>query len=516
MADEVVIIGADGTEHVFPAGFDPRKAAGIVRGGGLKEVGKDEPDTFLGGAVKGLKDYASEGMDKFVEGAKEGPANLVKNMGHLVTSVKNLRGTDPLSVGAWMTGVNSLDDVRALPGRIQEAGHQIAQIPHNVYEDTFKAAQDPGMLTKPMGDFAAQTALTAGLAKGVTAAPRAVANVARAVESSPKLAKAVGTVAGATAGHMTHMPYAPYAGAHLGYQLGEEFIPGMAGKVANAAEKLAGGAKASLPGAASSVKVAAPEAGVATQAPTIPAVAGEAPASGLSAAERNVLARQGYDAPTISKIEAELQRKGIMQGLESGAPKPTAPTDASGRSLGGYAGPERRIASPGTAPEGVAERRLTPSTDQPMGLKPGFERADVADAARKMRAENPAIDEQAAAMRQKATETGRPGKPPRQGGEGNGGGSNGEEWVPVRQSKSHRNPMVPELQGKGTGNDVLDVVGPEKEAYEKQYGVKVTSVKKVPKSMFDQIEAQRKMREAAYRGDAEILKRLKIIEALDK
>ena len=27
---EVVIIGADGKEHVFPSGFDPRRAAGIV------------------------------------------------------------------------------------------------------------------------------------------------------------------------------------------------------------------------------------------------------------------------------------------------------------------------------------------------------------------------------------------------------------------------------------------------------------------------------------------------------
>lgn len=31
---EVVIVGADGTEHVFPSGFDPKKAAAIVRGGG--------------------------------------------------------------------------------------------------------------------------------------------------------------------------------------------------------------------------------------------------------------------------------------------------------------------------------------------------------------------------------------------------------------------------------------------------------------------------------------------------
>jgi hypothetical protein len=32
MDDEVVIIGDDGTEHVFPAGFDPQRAAAIVRG----------------------------------------------------------------------------------------------------------------------------------------------------------------------------------------------------------------------------------------------------------------------------------------------------------------------------------------------------------------------------------------------------------------------------------------------------------------------------------------------------
>src|SRR6266571_2841498 len=30
--DEVVIVGDDGTEHVFPPGFDPKKAAALVRG----------------------------------------------------------------------------------------------------------------------------------------------------------------------------------------------------------------------------------------------------------------------------------------------------------------------------------------------------------------------------------------------------------------------------------------------------------------------------------------------------
>lgn len=32
MDEEIVILGADGTEHVFPAGFDPKRAAEIVRG----------------------------------------------------------------------------------------------------------------------------------------------------------------------------------------------------------------------------------------------------------------------------------------------------------------------------------------------------------------------------------------------------------------------------------------------------------------------------------------------------
>src|SRR5688500_9678385 len=34
---EIVIVGADGKEHVFPDGFDPKRAAAIVRGGGTPE-----------------------------------------------------------------------------------------------------------------------------------------------------------------------------------------------------------------------------------------------------------------------------------------------------------------------------------------------------------------------------------------------------------------------------------------------------------------------------------------------
>ncbi len=42
---EVVIVGDDGTEHVFPPGFDPKRAAGIVR------VQSAHPVSGTGGAV---------------------------------------------------------------------------------------------------------------------------------------------------------------------------------------------------------------------------------------------------------------------------------------------------------------------------------------------------------------------------------------------------------------------------------------------------------------------------------
>lgn len=57
MDPEVVIIGDDGTEHVFPAGFDPQKAAAIVRGGAPAGSGSQTPVTpmvaaGLGAATK--------------------------------------------------------------------------------------------------------------------------------------------------------------------------------------------------------------------------------------------------------------------------------------------------------------------------------------------------------------------------------------------------------------------------------------------------------------------------------
>jgi len=82
MAEQEIVIRDDsGTEHVFPAGFDPQKAIAIVRQSSaapamqrLGTVSKDEPGTFLGGFVKSLKDQAGE--------AFSGAAPMLESIAH--------------------------------------------------------------------------------------------------------------------------------------------------------------------------------------------------------------------------------------------------------------------------------------------------------------------------------------------------------------------------------------------------------------------------------------------------
>lgn len=60
MDPEVVIIADDGTEHVFPAGFDQMKAAEIVRGGAAPQQGGGMPGaaTMAAGAALGAAKMA--------------------------------------------------------------------------------------------------------------------------------------------------------------------------------------------------------------------------------------------------------------------------------------------------------------------------------------------------------------------------------------------------------------------------------------------------------------------------
>lgn len=80
---EIVIVDKNGVEHVFPDGFDPQRAAAIVRGQfGPAPIDANEPDTYLGGALKGLKEGAMGGIRGFgrglLPGAWEGVTNLLK------------------------------------------------------------------------------------------------------------------------------------------------------------------------------------------------------------------------------------------------------------------------------------------------------------------------------------------------------------------------------------------------------------------------------------------------------
>ena len=64
MDDEVIILGEDGTEHVFPAGFDPKRAAEIVRGQGASASGMPMATPAVGAALGAAK--AAPGVLSFV------------------------------------------------------------------------------------------------------------------------------------------------------------------------------------------------------------------------------------------------------------------------------------------------------------------------------------------------------------------------------------------------------------------------------------------------------------------
>lgn len=68
---EVVIRDPHGTEHIFPAGFDPQKAAGIVRAQFVdaRPISADEPDTFMGGAMKSLRAEVPRAVSRVAHGA---------------------------------------------------------------------------------------------------------------------------------------------------------------------------------------------------------------------------------------------------------------------------------------------------------------------------------------------------------------------------------------------------------------------------------------------------------------
>lgn len=89
--DEVVIVDPQGTEHVFPAGFDPQKAAAIVK----NSLPLSEPTTYGEGFKRSLEKTASDTGAGIVQGIGNAlnPINLAKGAYDVITGV-----TDPASL----------------------------------------------------------------------------------------------------------------------------------------------------------------------------------------------------------------------------------------------------------------------------------------------------------------------------------------------------------------------------------------------------------------------------------
>lgn len=84
-APEVVILGTDGTEHVFPPGFDPKRAAQIVRQQTLKAANAaplTEPSTYGAGVLKSVGDTAARTGSAVW--STMNPINIAKGFGEAV------------------------------------------------------------------------------------------------------------------------------------------------------------------------------------------------------------------------------------------------------------------------------------------------------------------------------------------------------------------------------------------------------------------------------------------------
>lgn len=189
---EVVIVGKDGKEHVFPAGFDPKRAASIVkqrtaapREPGLATIGDHvaAKDQTLGDRVGGMTGTA---VDVGV-GALKGVGNTVFGLGKLVRDYTPVgRISDAIHPGAF--------DQRPEEIQPQNTAQRVGFTAEQVGEfflpiSALSKAGTAGQVARSVGQTMAQTndPLTAGASGVMTAAvPGASAAVkgAKALRSS--------------------------------------------------------------------------------------------------------------------------------------------------------------------------------------------------------------------------------------------------------------------------------------------------------------------------------------------
>lgn len=175
MADEqaqIVIIDDEGTKHVFPAGFDPQQAIGIVRQQTAiaKPLPADEPDTYMGGFLKGAKEGMIGGATGFAKGLIPGAIEGVKGIATLpITLIKGV-------IDAGFGGARLYNDP---VGTLTEAYNTYKKKPGEL-SDTIKSAldlarNDPEAFGKEVGNLTGQVEVGIGASKLAPLAPRPVA-----------------------------------------------------------------------------------------------------------------------------------------------------------------------------------------------------------------------------------------------------------------------------------------------------------------------------------------------------
>jgi hypothetical protein len=187
MADEsvIVIVGEDGTEHEFPAGFDPKRAAAIVRG-----QGKPDPNAWR--TMQGHPD-ALKGMSDPLTGMAKGLANTVIGAGEKAYN--------------YLPGVRPVVD--ALYGQSQADAYPAAR---QEFATPTNAAQQIGFGVEQVGEFLALPKV--GGAFPVRAAGEATqAGTLTAAQGGDARAVALSALPGAAGAVRASRPVAAAAGA---------------------------------------------------------------------------------------------------------------------------------------------------------------------------------------------------------------------------------------------------------------------------------------------------------------
>lgn len=137
MADdqEVVIVDASGTEHVFPPGFNPKHAAAIVRNGGsaalpTKPVSAED-FTKPSEALQQLKDVAIGGV--------KGLGSSIATIGEMAAAGGRLPGVqsgmlDPTFRHPAFTRAEEVTTATNTPQRIGKVAEQVAELAAPVYQ----------------------------------------------------------------------------------------------------------------------------------------------------------------------------------------------------------------------------------------------------------------------------------------------------------------------------------------------------------------------------------------------